>query len=161
MNRVLLLADLSNLYFCIKKKYPSQKLDYFKLLQHARGHNQIYRALAYGAQNDAEANKFFECLRNFGFYVFTEKPKENENKINWNVRITVDAVRILKRIDTLVISSSDADLAPLLLYAREYGVRTMVMACGISKELKDVADEHHEIGPSLLTGGENETPKTT
>jgi uncharacterized LabA/DUF88 family protein len=149
-----LFADVSNLYYCISRRFPNQKLDYQKYLELAAGDDTVYRAFAYGIQLKDEATKFITCLKHYGFEAKYKNPRLSNQKeykrTSWNVGIGMDVVRIIDKLDVVVIGSADAELAPLVELIKERGRRCHILACGISKELKTVADQYTEINESIL-----------
>src|SRR5436190_2371492 len=160
-------VDVSNLYYCIGKKYR-RKLNYEKYLKQAINGQELYRAFAYGAQLNDKAVDFITCLRHYGYDPKYKKPKQyfttntlqtcpncnvklttdkKENrKADWDVGIAMDVVRIIDRLDTVVIGSADGDLVSLVEWVKEKGRLCTVLACGISRDLKDVVDHWEEIG---------------
>ena len=158
MNNVIgLFADVSNLYYCVKKRFKDRKLDYSKFHDAVQNEQTMYRAYAYGLQVNNEAVKFITCLKHLGFdpryrtpRTFEKDGKIEIKKTSWNVGIAMDVVRIIDKLDIVILGSSDADLAPLVCWIKERGVRCEIFACGISKELRDVADKWTEIEENLL-----------
>ncbi len=152
-----LLVDIANLYYCVGKRFPGRKLDYAKLRDRVAELGPIYRSFAYGIQMNEEANPFITCIRKLGYdtkYKKSKMTEENEKKVirkaEWDVGLTLDAVRVIERVDTVVLASSDIDLVDLVRYVRDKGVRCIVFACGIPQELRDVSDFYIEITEDLL-----------
>lgn len=155
-------VDISNFFYCVGKKFGGRKLDYAKYLESAITPDDVlYRAIAYGTQIENEATKFITCLRHLGFEAKYKKPRVLQNnetgkqefrRISWNVGIAMDVVRIvgINKLDTVVLGSSDPELSHLVEWIKERGVRCEILACGISKELKDCADTWKEIGEEVL-----------
>lgn len=155
MNNCAVFADVSNLYYCVGKRFDGRKLDYQKLYQKASEIGDVQRAFAYGSQVGDEANPFITCLKKIGYDTKYRRPKISEDnrivrKVNWDVGIAMDIVRMTPRINTVILCSADEDLAPLVQWVRDQGVRCVVLACGISRLLKEVADSHIEITEELL-----------
>lgn len=150
-----IFIDTSNLYYCVGKKFPARKLDYQRYYEIAAKDDVVVRAVAYGSQMNDEASKFIACLKHYGY-----DPKYKTLKINsdtgktrrfsWNVGIAVDIMMSIDKLDRVVIGSSDADLLPLVKYLKDRGCVVEIIACGISKELKDAADEYTEITEEQL-----------
>jgi uncharacterized LabA/DUF88 family protein len=161
--RVGLFADITNLYHSVGKRFSGRKLDYKKYIDKATGSDEIYRAFAYGTQINAEAVSFISCLRHFGYDPKYKRPKyigQKESidgrKSDWYIGMAMDVVRLIDRLDIVIIGSSDPDLVPLIQWIKEKGVRCIIMACGISKELKDIADYYIEINETLLEDRPND-----
>ena len=158
-HNLALFCDVSNLYYCINKKFPNRKLDYEKYLKFNEDENILWRAIAYGLQLNKEANSFINCLKHFGYEPKYKKPRkytdpETEQiklkRISWNVGIALDVVRYHEKLDIVVLGSSDPELVDLIVWVKDQGIKCKVVSCGISKELKDVADEWIEITEEFL-----------
>lgn len=150
-------ADVSNLYYCIGKRHEGRKLDYKKLLDYIRESGDLQRATAYGTQIEDEAKSFITCLKKLGYDTKYRKTKvtEAEDKktyryTSWNVGIAIDVVRVIGRVDVIILGSADAELVPLAQWVKDQGVRVVVLACGISKELKEMSDQFIEIDETFL-----------
>jgi len=156
MKRIGIFADVSNLYYCISKKYRGKKLDYRKYYEFVADIGEISQAIAYGAQIGNEAAGFIHALKAVGFQAKYKTPKQynDENrtrrKADWDVGITIDVVNMAPRLDVIVLGSADGDLAPLVHWCRQKGIDVIIIACGISRELKDMSNEFIEIPESLL-----------
>ncbi len=64
-------------------------------------------------------------------------------KADWDVGITIDAVRIAPSVDVVVLLSGDGDFIQLVEYLKNQGKRVEVVAFGrsVSTKLKEVVDE--------------------
>lgn len=76
--KVGLFVDLSNLYYCVAKKFNG-KVDYAKYLNIAIGTHSLYRAYAYGAQLGNEARYFLDRLEELGYEPRYKEPKQFKN----------------------------------------------------------------------------------
>lgn len=157
MNRCALFADVSNLYYCVGRKFEGRKLDYEKLLAAANEIGTVLRAFAYGSQRWDEAVGFIAYLRKIGYEPrYKEAPsvmdgeKRSIRKADWEVGIAVEVFRQIDRTDTVILCSANAIFAPLVDWVRDRGVRVIVLGCGITRELKELADEWIEIGEDLM-----------
>ena len=154
--RIGIFCDVSNLYYCIGKKFDKRKLDYREYLQYAKDLGDVQHAHAYGAQLNNEASGFIHCLRQIGFEPKYKSPKDYHNKDNfkskadWDVGIAIDIVRMIDRMDMIILGTADGDLTPVVEWAKEQGVDVIILACGISRELKDAATKFIEIPESML-----------
>jgi uncharacterized protein (TIGR00288 family) len=154
--RIGVFCDISNMYYCIGKKFRKRKLDYKKYLAYAKELGDIAYAIAYGAQMQGEAAFFIQCLKNFGYEPKYKAPKNYHNRNNfrrkadWDVGITMDIVRKIDDIDMIILGTADGDLTPLVEWAKERGKSVIILACGISRELKDAATTFIEIPESML-----------
>lgn len=79
------------------------------------------------------------------------RAKKDIRKANHDVEIAIDIVRLIERVDTVVLGSADSDFAPLVTWIREKGCKCIVYACNISHELRAVASECIEIDDRSLT----------
>lgn len=152
-----LFVDVANLYYCVGKRFQNRKLDYAKIIERATDLGPIHRQFAYGIQMTDEAGPFISCLRRLGYdtkYKRYRLSDDNERKIihkaTWGVGISLDVVRIIDKVGTVIIGSSDLDLLDLVRYVRDKGVRCIILACGIPQELREACDFYIEITEDLL-----------
>ena len=156
MNRLLVLLDVNNLYYCISKKFDGARLDYSKLLEFISTKGSIIRTVAYGSSIGNQADRFLSILHSLGIETRFKEPLVYQNadgenrKADWDVGIAMDAARMLDTYDTLVLGSADGDMAELLKYIHERGRRSIVIGTRISRITRDFAGEAIEIMPSLL-----------
>lgn len=145
-NNVALFADVSNLYHCVNKKYDRRKLDYEQLLKLNDG--QIYRAYAYGVILNDGTMKFIDCLRHYGYETkFIDNPRY---RVDWNLIIALDVARLIDRVDTIVLCSTNVNLPPLIEWIREKSVKVIVKACHIPSVLKHCANAWVELDDKYL-----------
>lgn len=84
--------------------------------------------------DELESNKRLTFQDNEGMFVKIPK-------CNFDVEITVDAVRRQSEYDTLVLMSSDADFAALLRYLKKLGKKVILIKTGhITAKLRDSSD---------------------
>ena len=159
MTRLGVYIDLSNLYYCIGKRYEGRKLSYAKYLEFIEGHmGNIVLSHAYGAQMNNEAEAFIARLQDLGFETHYKKPKQYESaetfkrKADWDVGMAVDIIDdvLESRIDRVILGSADGDMLPVLDWCKARDVTVIILACGISKDLKLAARTYFEIAESLL-----------
>jgi uncharacterized protein (TIGR00288 family) len=154
--RIGVFCDISNMYYCIGKKFKKRKLDYRKYIAYAKDLGEISHAIAYGAQMQREAVAFIQCLKNFGYEPKYKAPKNYHNRDNfrrkadWDVGIAIDIVRKINEMDMIILGTADGDLTAVVEWAKEQGKDVIVLACGISRELKDAATKFIEIPESML-----------
>jgi uncharacterized LabA/DUF88 family protein len=162
--RIGVFMDVSNLYYCCNQKYQA-KLNYKAYLDFIKGYGDVTQAIAYGAQLKDEARKFIAVLEHLGFQAKYKCPKTFEGtgtavkrKADWDVGIAMDIVQICLGVgvDTIFIGSADSDLVPVVNWTVNRGVTVVVLACGISRDLKDVATKWIEIPESMLEGNKSE-----
>jgi len=170
MKRIGMFLDVSNLYYCVAKHFAGKRLDYNKLLELARQDGEVTKAVCYGAQLAEEAQAFISCLKHMGFetkyktpkvYRDAKNPNKEVRKANWDIGIAVDILKVISRLDMVILGSADGDFTPLVQYLTEQGVAVKVIGCEISRELKDAASEFMEVDDMMLESKFNETTKTT
>lgn len=170
MKSVAIFVDIANLYYCIDRKWPGRKLDYSALTRVAQGESAfIYRSIAYGLQHRSEATPFIALLKHLGYEVRYRRPRmyreENSGKMverrtSWSMGIALDIVDAVlgNKVDEVILGSSDGDLAPLVTWLAIRKIKTTVLACGISQELRRVCPNCIEVSEELLI---RETAKAT
>lgn len=156
MKRIGVFVDVSNIYYCISKKYEHRKLDYKKYLEFLRDFGDLTKVIAYGSQMNNEAAGFIHCLQKIGFQTKFKAVKtynqeiDFKRKADWDVGIAMDIVTMINRFDMIILGSADGDLEPLVDWVTRRGVDVIVLACGISRDLKERATQYIEIPESLL-----------
>lgn len=105
-NRIGVFVDVSNLYYCLMKKYNGGKLNYHKYYDSIDRNGQIVRAIAYGAQINNQANNFLDCIKDIGFTIKYKQPKEYINHDT-----TID----LKTLEELVLLAKKQNFDNTLL----------------------------------------------
>jgi len=163
MKRIGVFIDVSNLYYCIQKKYPKRKLDYRKYKRFIEDLGEIQQAIAYGAQMAKQADGFKYCLQQMGFQTKYKTPKEYgseelgiKRKADWDVGIAMDVVNMVDRFDMVILGTGDGDMMPLVEWCMQKGVDVVILATGISRDLRAGATKAIEIPESLL---ESNKPK--
>ena len=158
MRHVALFVDISNLYYCIGRRFEGRRLDYNKFIKRVTGDDDMVRAIAYGGHIANEAKKFMGFLKHIGFEPkykrVKQTPKDNgETEIrntNWGVGITVDVMGLIDKVQVVYLASSDPDLVPLIEKVKAAGAKCIVIACGIYKEVREAASSTIEIDESYL-----------
>ncbi|OGF25725.1 hypothetical protein A2303_07035 [Candidatus Falkowbacteria bacterium RIFOXYB2_FULL_47_14] len=117
--RVGILVDVSNMYHSAKNLYKS-RVNYKEVLRAVVAGRKLIRATAYVIKTESEEEtSFFEALSQQGFEV---KMKELQifaggaKKADWDVGIAMDAIKLGKKLDVIVIVSGDGDYVPLVSY---------------------------------------------
>ena len=157
MSYVAAFCDVSNLYYCVNKKYEGRKLDYKKYWTEVEKYGKIISAFAYGTEFNEDSIKFFDCLSFLGFKIRSKQAeqviidgKPTLKRAKWDIAISMDIVRVVNKVHTVVIGSANPDLVHLVDWIKEKGAECIVLACGISKELKNSCDKYIEIKEALL-----------
>jgi uncharacterized LabA/DUF88 family protein len=143
--------DVRNQYYCINKKWEGRKLNYAKYLSKATTFGGIVRSFAYGTRIDDTAQKFITALHHLGFEPQYKMVNTNE-WYSWSVGIAMDIVRLVtnNKIDTVILGTADRSIVPVINWAKERGVRVVVIGCGICKDIKNSCDRWIEIQEDML-----------
>ncbi|MDD4476590.1 MAG: NYN domain-containing protein [Patescibacteria group bacterium] len=144
--RVGVFIDVQNMYYSAKNLFGA-KVNFGNIVKEATAGRKLIRAIAYVVRTETkEEQPFFDALYNLGIET-KERPLQifygGEKKADWDVGITVDAIRLSPSIDTVVLISGDGDYLPLVDYLRNQGKQVEVMAFGdtTSSKLKEEVDD--------------------
>jgi len=148
--RVAILIDVQNLYHSAKNLYQA-KVNFREVLKLAISQRDLIRAFGYVVRTKTgEEKPFFEALSKLGIETRVRDLQEfygGLKKADWDVGITVDAIRIAPSVDTIVLASGDGDFLQLIEYLKNQGKRVEVLAFGrmASLKTKEAADEFIDI----------------
>lgn len=154
MKKAGLFLDTSNLFFCLQNKFK-KKLDYTKYKTFLDGLYQIEACRAYVASNGNQNNNFVHAITKIGYTVIEKNVKEYaaegnvRRKCDMDVTMCIDMVNTYQSLDVVVLGSADGDMLPAVEWLKGKGIEVIILACGISGELKKVA-KCIEIPHSLL-----------
>lgn len=145
--RVGIFVDVSNMYYSAKNLHHS-KLDFSKVLHTATASRRLVRAIAYVIRADIEQEQeFFNALGKQGYEVH-EKDLQifygGAKKGDWDVGISVDAIKLADKLDVVVLVTGDGDFVPLVEYLQHNkGCRVEVVAFNktTSGKLIEAADD--------------------
>lgn len=145
--RVGVLVDVQNMYYTGKVLYK-KKVNFKNILIEATNGRKLIRAIAYGVKTEEGLEeKFFEALKEQGFEVKTKDLQifaGGAKKADWDVGIAVDAIKMSKSLDVIVLISGDGDYIPMIEYVQNTtGCRVEVIAFkkSTSSKLIEVADD--------------------
>lgn len=117
--RVGILVDIQNLYYSARVLHK-KKVNFGAVLKAAVGERKLIRAVAYGIKTlEGQEEKFFEALEKVGYEVKTKDLQifpGGAKKGDWDVGIAVDAIKMSKSLDAIVLISGDGDYIPLVKY---------------------------------------------
>lgn len=126
-------------------------------MKHAIGDCRDYKAIAYGSSLNGNSDRFREALVNLGFETqfkglktFVSKSGRETHKADWDVGIAVQLIERASEFELLVLGSADGDMAPVIEHLKKQGKLCHVIASGISRDLKNVADSWTEVDESFL-----------
>ena len=144
--RVAVFIDVQNLYHSAKNLYQS-RVNFREILKLAVSGRSLIRAFAYVVRTKSgEEKPFFEALTKLGIETRVRDLQEfygGLKKADWDVGITIDAVKISPNVDVIVLASGDGDFLQLVEYLKNQGKRSEVIAFGrsASSKLREIADE--------------------
>jgi uncharacterized LabA/DUF88 family protein len=161
MKKLGVFIELSNIYHTIALRFNesrigNRRVSYEKYIKFLKDIGNIVDAYAYGTQKTNEAEKFIKRLEAIGFTVRYKSLKEYSGKMgvkhkaDWDVGIVMDIVQSYEKYDMIVLGTADGDFRPLVEWLVSKGKQVLILACGISKDLKETATSIIEIPESLL-----------
>lgn len=133
--RVGVFVDVQNLYYSARNMYNA-RVKFNEVLDEAVAGRKLIRAIAYVVKADMpEEHTFFEALEKAGFEVKIKELQTfagGHQKGDWDVGIAMDIVKLMNKLDVVVLASGDGDYAPLLEYLQMSGQFTETLAFGKS-----------------------------
>lgn len=144
--RVGVFIDTQNLYHSARNLYKA-RVNFGAVLKDAVAGRKLVRAVAYVITTEAGDEKnFFEALTKLGIETKTKDLQvfhSGTKKGDWDVGLTVDAIKMAQRLDSVVIISGDGDFIPLVEYLQTMGVQVEVVSFGqsTSSNLRDTVDD--------------------
>ncbi|PIT87026.1 MAG: hypothetical protein COU31_05050 [Candidatus Magasanikbacteria bacterium CG10_big_fil_rev_8_21_14_0_10_40_10] len=152
--RVGVFIDVQNMYYSAKNLFGA-KVNFGNIVKEATAGRKLIRAIAYVVSTESKDEKpFFDALYNLGIET-KERPLQifygGDKKADWDVGITVDAIRLSPSLDAIVLVSGDGDYIPLVEYLRNQGKQVEVAAFGgtTSKRLVESVDEFVDLGAQV------------
>lgn len=148
--RVAVLIDAANMYHSAKHIHGA-RLNFKNVLADAVGEGVLVRAIAYViTTKGGEEKPFIEAISSIGIEIKSKELQEfasGAKKGDWDVGLTVDAIRIGLACDAIVIVSGDGDYAPLVEYLKSQGkiVEAMAFRESTSHFLLEVVDGFHDL----------------
>ena len=149
--RVAIFIDVQNLYHSAKNLYQA-RVNFREILKTATAGRMLIRAMAYVVKTKTgEEKPFFDALLGLGIETRIKDLQEyygGLKKADWDVGITVDAIKTSPGVDVVVLISGDGDYVPLVEYLKNHGKRLEVLAFGksTSTKLRESADEFIDLG---------------
>ena len=138
--------DTQNLYHSARNLYKA-RVNFGAVLKDAVAGRKLVRAVAYVITTEAGDEKnFFEALTKLGIETKTKDLQifhTGTKKGDWDVGLTVDAIKMAPRLDSVVIISGDGDFIPLVEYLQTIGVQVEVVSFGksTSGKLREAVDD--------------------
>ena len=150
--RVGVLVDVSNMYHSAKNLY-GKKVNFKEILTKAVSGRKLIRATAYVIKTEnKDEMAFFEALSQQGFEV---KMKDLQTfaggakKGDWDVGITIDAIKLADKLDVLILVSGDGDYLPMMSYLQNNKgclVEVIAFRKTTSGKLVEESDDFTDIG---------------
>jgi len=119
-----------------------------EILKTAIAGRKLIRAIAYVVTTDTREEKaFLEALEKSGIEL---KRKELQvfpggmKKADWDIGMAVDAIKLSRLCDAIVLVTGDGDFVPLINYLKDgWGTQVEVIGFGksTSAKIKEVADD--------------------
>jgi len=161
MTNIGLFVDTSDLYHRVRRKFNG-KLCYEAYYEEVSSWGTMQQAVAYGMQIGDEAGGFITCLRMVGFDTRFKRPKvirvgdREIKRCDHGVILTVDIVKMIDRLDTVVLGVSNPDYIPLISWIQDRGVKVIVLASCVPKSIRELASQVIEIDEEYLEDEDGE-----
>lgn len=151
--RIGIFIDVQNMFYSAKLLHQS-KVDYGRLLREITGTRQLVRAIAYIVQKpDVNQSGFHEALTRFGYELKIKELKIRPDpegragttaKGSWDIGMTIDALMMAPKLDTVILVTGDGDYVPLVDTLKAQGCRVEVVSFERSTagELIRAADQY-------------------
>lgn len=128
--KVSIFVDAQNVYYTTKQAFGCG-FDYNRFWARATQGRQVVQAIAYSSdRGDAKQRQFQNILRAIGFEVKLKpyiQRADGSSKCDWDVGITIDAMKGAPECDVMVLVSGDGDFDRLLSTVNaDHGVFTEV-----------------------------------
>ena len=138
--RVGVFIDAQNLYHSAKHLYNA-RVNFAKVLDEAVGKRILVRAIAYVISTESgEEKNFFEALTKMGIETKTKDLQifaGGAKKADWDVGMSIDAVKLAPKLDTVILATGDGDFVPLIEYLDMHdGCQAEVISFGKSSSAK-------------------------
>jgi uncharacterized LabA/DUF88 family protein len=145
--RVGVLVDASNMYHSARNLFGAH-LNYKEVLSAAVADRKLIRAIAYVVKTEGEEEvPFFEALSQLGFEVNVKTLQifsSGTKKGDWDVGLTIDAVKLSEKLDVIILVSGDGDYLPLVEYLQNTKgclVEVLAFRKSASSKLIEAADD--------------------
>lgn len=150
--RAGVFIDVSNIYFCLQTKYK-RKLDYAQYTAFISSLYEPVNIFAYVSVKGGQNINFIHALEKMNMTIRSKEVKEytdGKRKCDLDVDITLDMVNMVDKMDICILGSADGDMAPVVRWLSQRSIETVIIASGISGELKTDAKTCIEIPPSMM-----------
>jgi len=146
---VAVLIDVQNLYHSARNLYQA-RVNFSEVIKPQSGSVSLSAHLLTLCGQNRRRKAVFDALTKLGIETRIRDLQEfydGMKKADWDVGITVDAIRISPSVDTIVLASGDGDFLQLVDYLKNQGKRVEVIAFdrSASAKLKEAADAFIDI----------------
>ncbi|MEA3399294.1 MAG: NYN domain-containing protein [Patescibacteria group bacterium] len=145
--RVGVFIDTANLYHSAKNLYK-RKVNFGSVIKEAVAGRKLVRSIAYVITSEGGDEKnFFTALNKLKIETKTKELQVFQGgakKGDWDVGITVDALKMAPKLDAVILVAGDGDFIPLVQYLQAQSmIQVEVVSFGksTSSKLKEVADD--------------------
>jgi uncharacterized protein (TIGR00288 family) len=145
--RVGILVDASNMYHSARHLFNG-RLNYKEVLTMGIAGRKLIRAIAYAVKTEGEEEvPFFEALSQLGFEVKIKTLQifpGGTKKGDWDVGLSVDAIKLAEKLDVIILVTGDGDYIPLVEYLQNTKgclVEVMAFRKSTSSKLIEIADD--------------------
>lgn len=148
--RVGVFVDVQNLYYTARNVYNS-RVKFDAVLKEAVADRALVRAIAYGIRAEMpEEQTFFDALKKAGFEVKLKDLQSfygGAKKGDWDVGIVMDIIKLIPKLDTVILASGDGDYIPLLEYLQVLGQRVELVSFGksTSSKMRELVDSYIDL----------------
>lgn len=156
MKKVLILADIQNIYYTTKQAHHCH-FDYNAFWAEVTKNRDVLKAIAYTTdRGDTRQREFQNILRAIGFEVKLKpyiQRSDGTSKGDWDVGITLDAMEYAQQAEIMVLASGDGDFDLLVAkIRRDYAIPVDVygVAQCTARSLIDAASTYIPIENNLL-----------
>ncbi len=149
--RVGVFVDVQNMYYSAKNLY-GRFVDFGKILEQAVYSRKLIRANAYVIEAGiSEQGNFFNALEDQGFSIKSKQLQvfpDGTKKGDWDVGISVDAIKMSRQLDVVILVTGDGDFIPLVEYLQYHGLLVELVAFKktASSKLLDIVDDFFDLG---------------
>ncbi len=157
--RVGIFIDVQNVYHSAKNLYQA-RVNFQELVKILVNGRKLIRAVAYVVKSETVLGEtaFFEALKKAGLELRLKELQVYPGgikKADWDVGLTVDAIRMANFLDVIILVTGDGDFLPLVEYLKwGLGRQVEVGAFGhtTSTKLKEIVDRFVDLEeiPKLL-----------
>lgn len=145
--RIGIFIDIQNLYHSAKNLYGA-KVNYRELIKCLTVGRKLIRVVGYVVKSETALGEasFFEALTKAGVELRIKDLQifpGGVKKADWDVGMAVDAIKMARSLDAIILATGDGDFIPLVEYLK-WGMGTEVEVAAFSRsasaKLKEAAD---------------------